>query len=405
MATTLPPKKARISPADLSTTIVDTNTTKNNNETIIIEDDGHLYEYETFCCCGNMLREGVGFVMSAFARSPSIILVALVAPLQLQLAETDAFCQINPATGLSSGVDGMLCSPNGEFARESYPSGWNETLFLGMNGTSCLINVGGVSATPIYQYDIGQATHLNPACMNAMAEYRAVTKFTCNCTGDYGFLESGARPGAILTFSSTIYYFILAIGAPLIGAFADVTSKRKEMWAFFACIYTVSVAGMGIMGSENVWITSILFSTTCGTFYDFMCVPIMAFLPEIHHKEIIRAKYAGASQGANYAAQFIFGIIMLMVVVSLGSYGSIRVTQSCCVLAAIWVGTFMTYAYKKMAPRPAGHPINEGGTFENIFFKFEKSIYHCVTVLVVIIVSNTFLFLYFSSFPLLMSFL
>ena len=39
------------------------------------------------------------------------------------------------------------------------------------------------------------------------------------------------------------------------------------------------------LGQQNVWIVSLFFATCAGPSYDIMCVPIMAYLPEIHHKE------------------------------------------------------------------------------------------------------------------------
>ena len=237
------------------------------------------YLKETTCCCccaGEYLQEGYGFSLASFARSPSVILAALVGPLILQLAETDALCQTNPATSLSSGVDGSLCMSNGEFALQK----WDETLWQSFNGSSCGVSselFDGVS------YDIGKAS-TDEVCAGALMAYRAVTSFTCNCTGDYAFLESGVRPGTILTFSATMYYLIMVFVAPVVGALSDVTPHRKRMWLIFASIYVVSVSLMTILGQHNVWVAALFFSTTAGPAYgtfqapQFRCIACSFFL-------------------------------------------------------------------------------------------------------------------------------
>ena len=244
--------------------------------TLVEEDD---YITETICCCCRrytVIQEGLGFALASFARSPSVILAALVSPLTLQLAETDALCQINPATGYSTGVDGAVCTSNGEFSTGK----WNDTVWRSSNGTSCSV----MDTFGSLNYDIGRAT-FDSECAAALTSYRRLTSFTCNCTGDYAFLESGFRPGTILTFSATVYYLIMVFVAPIIGALSDVTPHRKRMWCIFATTYIISIVFMAVLGQQNVWIVSLFFATCAGPSYDIMCVPIMAYLPEIHHKE------------------------------------------------------------------------------------------------------------------------
>jgi len=314
-------------------------------------DEYEDYMTEKFCCCGLMLREGVGFFYASFARSPTVILAALVGPLTLQLAETDAFCQTNPASGLSTGTDGIRCFSNGEFGTNV----WNDTLWRQFNGTECITSDSMVGEAGILKYDIGIANS-NAKCASALSAYRTSTGFTCNCTGDYAFLDSGARPGTVLTFSATIYYLVMVFVAPVVGALADVTPHRKRLWAIFATIYTISVGMMCVLGQESLWIVSLFFATCAGPSYDIMCVPIMAYLPEIHHKEVIRAKYAGIAQAANYLAQFLFGILMSFLTVALyDSIGSIGVAQVSCVICSGWITWFTIQSFKRMDARPAGH--------------------------------------------------
>ena len=338
----------------------------NNNRNIVSLDEQQkedAYATEMFCCCGAMLTEGVGFFIASFARSPSVILAALVGPLILQLAESDSRCQTNPSTGFSSGVDGTSCIAD-------LLNPWNETLWRHLNGTGCSIldsfgsttTTHATSATSaaaqigIVQYDIG-LSNIKPSCANALSEYRLVTGFTCNCTGDYAFLTGGLRPGAVLTVSTSIYYFIMVFLAPVVGALADVTPHRKKMFAVFAIMYIISIAGMSIVDSGYLWVVSMVFSTAAGPSYDIMTIPVNAYLPEIHHKEIIRAKYSGFSTAANYSAQFIFGFIMSILTVTLQtSIGSVGVGQISCILCAIWIASFTGLAYKRMGKRAAGHP-------------------------------------------------
>ena len=355
-------RSARISPeitaADLSTTIrqppialpkIKTNNDRNIGSLDDQQEDG--YATENFCCCGAMLTEGVGFFIASFARSPSVILAALVGPLILQLAEGDSRCQTNPSTGFSSGVDGTSCIAD-------LLNPWNETLWREFNGTGCSIldSFGGTGAQIFVQYDIG-LSNIKPSCALALSEYRQATGFTCNCTGNYAFLTGGLRPGAVLSVSTSIYYFIMVFLAPVVGALADVTPHRKRMFALFAMMYIISIAGMTIVESGYVWVVSMVFSTAAGPAYDIMTIPVNAYLPEIHHKEIIRAKYSGFSTAANYSAQFIFGLIMSILTVTLQtSIGSVGVGQISCVLCAIWIASFTVLAYKRMGKRAAGHP-------------------------------------------------
>lgn len=93
------------------------------------------YDREDFCCCRGLLREGTGYFISSFARSPMVILTALVSPLAVQLARSDSVCSFNPVTGHSSGVDGQICSTGGITPETSLP--WNHTLWMSVNGTAC----------------------------------------------------------------------------------------------------------------------------------------------------------------------------------------------------------------------------------------------------------------------------
>ena len=114
---------------------------------------------------------------------------------------------------------------------------------------------------------------------------------------------------------------------------------------------------MALLGTGYFWAISLTFATIAGPAYDIMSIPINAYLPELHHKEIIRAKYAGFSTGANYAAQFFIGIIMSILTLSFkSSIGSTGVAQLSCIVCGIWIVFFTVQSYKRMGPRAAGHP-------------------------------------------------
>ena len=55
--------------------------------------------------------------------------------------------------------------------------------------------------------------------------------------------------------------------APVVGALADVTPHRKRMFALFAMMYIISIAGMTIVESGYVWVVSMVFSTAAGPAY------------------------------------------------------------------------------------------------------------------------------------------
>ena len=316
------------------------------------------YAREKFFCCGMMLREGTGFVLASFARSPAVILTALIGPLVVQFAQSDSLCGINPNTGLSPGgaaVISQACSTGG-LTPTSSRAPWNDTLWRAVNGTACQIdNTFAGAPETMWIQDVGQAD-VNAGCAFALAAYRAETGFTCNCTGAYAFLPAGARPGTVLTISSTVVYVSMIIVAPVFGALVDISPHRKRLWGFTAVALGCTTLGFSFLGGDHLWAVA-LFSLTCaGCVYEMMFLPIVAYLPELHHDSVVRSNYAGYAQGANFAAQFIMGVFMLAFTLGLGPFlGSVGVAVISCVAATAWIFTGNWRALVRMDPREPGH--------------------------------------------------
>ena len=47
---------------------------------------------------------------------------------------------------------------------------------------------------------------------------------------------SGARPGTVLTISSTVVYVSMIFVAPIFGAIVDISPHRKRLWDYSSCI-------------------------------------------------------------------------------------------------------------------------------------------------------------------------
>ena len=92
-----------------------------------------------------------------------------------------------------------------------------------------------------------------------------------------------------------------------------------------------------------------------------MFLPIVAYLPELHHDNVIRSNYAGYAQGANFGAQFIMGILMLGFTIGLAPFvGSVGVAVVSCVTVTIWIFVGNWQALIRMDPRAPGHAVHSG---------------------------------------------
>ena len=113
-----------------------------------------------------------------WATGPTVVNATVWTPALLALAAADSVC--GKFDGMSSGVDGQMCTLN---------NAWNDTLFQGFNGAACE-EVTPLGET-VYKY------LSNPTCQTALQQYRRAAGWTCNCTGDYSFLggTGGMRPG------------------------------------------------------------------------------------------------------------------------------------------------------------------------------------------------------------------
>ena len=119
------------------------------------------------------------------------------------------------ADGQSSLSDGLQCRPNSE---------WDLDNWRIANGTNACL--GTRNSYGVQDYDLSI-----PACADAIKKYSALmdNNFTCNCTGEFSYLQpSGLRPGLLLIIAEAVTYIIMAFLMPVLGAYADHTKHRKK---------------------------------------------------------------------------------------------------------------------------------------------------------------------------------
>lgn len=174
---------------------------------------------------------------SDFSRGPSTIVISFFFPAIILLASNDGIC--DTFEGHSSGSDGLKCTPDDEF---------NYTLFLDLNGTSCEVET---------TWDTKFLHDPNlPGCVDAIEAYRDLMPYTCNCTGDYSFLDKlgGIRVGNLQSSQAVLNTLILAICMPVLGTYMDYTDKRKRQWWMWTIIDVIGSLLMAIMGSNYLWL-------------------------------------------------------------------------------------------------------------------------------------------------------
>ena len=146
---------------------------------------------------------------SDFSRGPSTIVISFFFPAIILLASNDGIC--NTHDGHSSGADGLACTPDDDF---------NLTTWLSVNGSSCEVEYTWENK---YMHDPSL-----PGCLEALEEYRALIPYTCNCTGDYSFLDKlgGIRVGKLQSSQAVLNTLILAIFMPILGTYVRLNSLR-----------------------------------------------------------------------------------------------------------------------------------------------------------------------------------
>jgi hypothetical protein len=214
-------------------------------------------------------RERWGFWFAGFGSGPDTVNGTWWSVAILALAVSDSICGINPTDQLSSGRDGMSCTPT------AY---WNESMFLGFNGSSCLKKAG--LQTAYHNVD-------TPSCQSAFDAYRNYTKslgteYTCNCsqTSPYAFLggTGGTRPSAVLSYASAITNLVIAFTLPVVGATIDTTDKRRQVFLLGSLGCGVCTLLGSILGINMLWVVGLTFTVCTAIFYEIMFLGLAPYL-------------------------------------------------------------------------------------------------------------------------------
>ena len=124
------------------------------------------------------------------SRGPLVVMLSLVYPAILIYVSMDGVCA--HYDGHTSGADGESCTAE---------SLWNETLWLEVAGDKCKTRL------PFGDFKYTHDPKL-PGCSEALKSYRTnvSSPFTCNCTGDYSYLEQfgNIRIGSVQAFHAML---------------------------------------------------------------------------------------------------------------------------------------------------------------------------------------------------------
>ena len=98
----------------------------------------------------------------------------------------------------------MQCTPDDDF---------NHSLWIDLNGSNCEVEFTWENK---YMHDPSL-----DGCIEALEAYRAEMPYTCNCTGDYSFLDKlgGIRVGNLQSSQAVLNTLILAICMPVLGTY------------------------------------------------------------------------------------------------------------------------------------------------------------------------------------------
>ena len=244
-------------------------------------------------------KERFGFVFEAFARGPDAVYFGSVYfPALLVFATMDSVC--SDAAGKAA--SGKACTAD---------SAWNRSLWLNLGGSACAKELalgGGI----VYEHNTD-----NAVCANALAKYQSRTGFTCNCSSEYAFLDSGLRAGNTVNISLIVTSIAVSLVAPLLGAFVDHTPVKKKTWMLLASAASVFTFLSAITGRNGVWQVGLAFATAVAFCTEMVWVVRASYLEDIADTDEIRGQLGGKAQCYSFGAQILFLLIVVTLEVSL----------------------------------------------------------------------------------------
>lgn len=296
---------------------------------------------------------------AGFATGPDTVNAVFWSVAVIYFAGLDSTCGINPQDGLSSGANDMACLPN------SY---WNDTLFLALNGSSCVKTVG---------FQTGYHNLPTPACQEAFTGYRDIQPdYTCNCSNSpYAFLggTGGQRPANVLSLASVATNLVIAFSLPVLGTWVDSSPYRRQVF-FYNGMMTGVVTAMGsIMARDYIWVGGLFFTVLTAVFYEFSYVGIVPYLPELAPDDQSKGKLAGLRQAAGLTAQFLFAGLVFAIgnfMLGLDDVGMAMVGNSVCF---VWVCGLLPLSYRALVDRPALTETNGSNVCSSSFRSLYKT--------------------------------
>ena len=188
----------------------------------------------------------------------------------------------------------------------------------------------------------------NAVCANALASYQSRTGFTCNCSSEYAFLDSGLRAGNAVNISYVVSIAVSLV-APLLGAIIDHTPVKKKTWMLLASTASAFTFLSSITGRNGVWQVGLAFATVVAFCTEMIWVVRASYLEDIADTDEIRGELGGKGQCYSFGSQILFLLIVVGLEVSLTDT-LIKVIIGCCILG-IWFAAFETVAVSKMRER------------------------------------------------------
>ena len=175
-------------------------------------------------------------------------------------------------------------------------------------------------------------------CGEALAAYRAYTGYTCNCTGDYSFLEGGVRTTTVVTMSFAVQALLAFVVAPLVGVYLD-GHRRKPMFYGAIAATLVSMLMMTVLAPNNAWAVSLVGSIVSFVTAGWVVAIVrQSYLSLTAPTDEERAAVSARRLGLSYAGNLTFVLVTLVVGVLLGdSFGGQQAAGAfACALCALW---------------------------------------------------------------------
>jgi UMF1 family MFS transporter len=178
-------------------------------------------------------------------------------------------------------------------------------------------------------------------------------------------------PGAALwNFIVSIAMFIVALIAPLFGAIADFSAKKRKFQVFF-CYLGIVFTGFLYFVGEGDWLMGSIFFIFAQIGWASSIVFNDAFLPEISTEENI-ARISSLGWGLGYIGGgilLLINLIMLQFPTLIGFPKDYFTVQDCFLSVAIWWLIFSIPTFKFVKEKSVGNKIPEGESYLSIGIK------------------------------------